>query len=312
MTAENKKRALKDILSELDKEKKSAPTQEKDDITGLEQKIPIVGKSTDKDSGGIINFEDEAEASDVEIPIPEGFAMKEDTGEFNILGMENKEAAPSPPTPVSEAKTNPKIIVSELRSRPSSPTPADTDYLNKTELLEQRILMLEEENKKQAKIMSSQKKEIEEYRERIGKLDSENRKIIAELSSAEGNVRMDFEAQLNKAAVIEEKYNTLAQNHEEMKAKVRKDIQKIRMREKELANKLDMIKNDSETLLAAKDHKILQLKQHIDNLEFEIESLKEKVTTFQDLAKENEEKAERVIKALRLSTSLLETGSKKE
>ena len=73
-----------------------------------------------------------------------------------------------------------------------------------------------------------------------------------------------------------------------------------------------MMKNDSETLLTAKDKKILQLKQHIDNLEFEIETLKEKAENLQELARENEEKAERVVKALRLSTSLLETANKKE
>ena len=121
---------------------------------------------------------------------------------------------------------------------------------------------------------------------------------------------MNLEAQLNRAAIIEEKYDKLAKIHEEMKAKVRRDIRKIRMREKELGNKLEMMKNDSETLLTAKDKKILQLKQQIDNLEFEIETLKEKAEGLQELARENEEKAERVVKALRLSTSLLETSKK--
>jgi chromosome segregation ATPase len=227
-------------------------------------------------------------------PIPKE-SLKEDT-------------APEIPMPIEVTQD---FVTPQETHHPYSESWASTSSINKQEDFEQKIMKLETENRRQQDLLDSQRAEIEAYRTRIGDAEAENRKFKSELSSAEANVKINFEAQLNKAAIIEEKYHSLAKLHEEMKAKIRRDIRKIRTREKELANKLEMMKHDSETLLASKDHKILQLKQHIDNLEFEIENLKDRLVSLQEEAKESEEKAERVIKALRLSTSLLETSDKK-
>lgn len=283
MVSNGKKKALRDILGELEKSDKTKNTSitnafSSEDITGLEKKIPVV-------NDGIISFHDDPDLDNIEVPIPEGFEMKE----------EEK---------VVEKKTT------EKKERPT--IKAEQGSINTLEELQQKLSIIEDENKKQKALLESQKKELQEYMSRLGEAEAENKKIKAELSNADANVKLNMEAQLNRAAIIEEKYNKLAQAHEEMKIKVRQDIRKIRFREKELSNKLEIMRNDSETLLAAKDQKILQLKQHIDNQEFEIETLKEKLVTLQELAKENEEKAERVIKALRLSTSLLEINPKKE
>ena len=323
MVGSSKRKVLKDVLGELDKTsaKTSANIQApKDDITGLEQKIPIV-------SDGIINFDDDNDAQDIEIPVPDGFSLdasyteKTDPEiEFSLpkdhiseeISFNDDEEEKHEEIKIEPVMENYKEEPVETYQQSPSYNNSRSNDINKLELMEQKLLLLEEENKKQQAIIKSQRVDLEEYTERLGRLENENRKLKGELSNADSNARMNLEAQLNRAAIIEEKYNKLAKNHEEMKAKVRRDIRKIRTREKELANKLEMMKNDSETLLTAKDKKILQLKQHIDNLEFEIETLKEKAENLQELARENEEKAERVVKALRLSTSLLETGPKKE
>ncbi|MEI6093009.1 MAG: hypothetical protein WCQ47_04915 [bacterium] len=275
--ANERKRSIKDILGELDLAEKSRATN-KLDITGLEQQIPIVGEDLAKPM------------EDTPPPIPKKLLNA------NI----NKSEPIEIPEPIQEQHN----LYAESWSSNQS--------INKAEELEQKILKLEEDNKKQKALLDARKIEINEYRTRIGDAEAENKKLRGELSNSESNIRINFEAQLNKATIIEEKYNNLAKAHEEMKAKIRRDIRKIRTREKELANKLDMMKSDSETLLVAKDHKILQLKQHIDNLEFEIESLKDKNVTLQEEAKDTEEKAQRVIKALRLSTSLLEVANKEK
>lgn len=282
MAGDSKRKNLKDVLGIL-QDRDKTNTGIKDDITGLEHKIPIV-------TDGIINFEEDPDAEDIEIPIPEDISLNTNSSDTNS----NNKIEPSKEDSVSDFMNN---------------MPKD-NLLNKMELMEQKLLLLQEENKKQYTIIKSQKAELEEYTERLGKAENENKKLKGELSNADSNARMNLESQLNRASIIEEKYDKLAKVHEEMKAKVRRDIRKIRMREKELGNKLEMMRNDSETLLTAKDKKILQLKQQIDNLEFEIETLKEKAENLQELARENEEKAERVVKALRLSTSLLETSKK--
>jgi len=299
MAGNSKKKILQDVLGELEKpstkiEVKSEPI--KDDITGLEHKIPIV-------SEGIINFEEDADMDDVEVPIPDGFS-------FNTLNMDTSEEMDTNIKIPAAKETKKEEINENTFGDAFKDIPKGSNMLNKLELMEQKLLMLQEENKKQQIIIKTQKADLEQYTERLGKVESENKKLKSELINADSNARMNLEAQLNRAAIIEEKYDKLAKHYEEVKAKVRRDIRKIRMREKELANKLEMMKNDSETLLTTKDKKILQLKQQIDNLEFEIETLKEKAEGLQELARENEEKAERVVKALRLSTSLLETSKK--
>lgn len=317
--ANEKRKTLKDILGELEVTEKTHVKKvamqkdietsaakpmfkAEDDITGLENKIPIV-TTTD----GLIKF-DESHETDQVPPAPDNTPL---------VPMEET----PPPIPKSSLmdSTEPGIAEPSYVPKPSSvPEPknvyaeswASPQHLNKIETLEQQINKLDEETRKQKAIIASQRSEVNGYREKLGDMEAENKKLKSELSNAEVNVKIDFEGQLNKATIIEEKYNNLAKLHEEVKAKVRRDIRKIRTREKELANKLELMRHDSETLLTAKDHKILQLKQTIDNLEFEIETLKDKLQTLQVEAKENEEKAERVIKALRLSTSLLEVTKK--
>jgi DNA repair exonuclease SbcCD ATPase subunit len=285
MAINDKKKLLKDVLGELDKKKEPNTSVtnsfSSEDITGLEKKIPVV-------NDGIINFSDDPELDNIEIPLPDDISFS----------YEDKD-----PKPI-------KRSFSEPEQKPSSKK-IDANSINNIEALQQKLSFLELENKKQADLINKQKKELEEYMTRLGEAESDNRKIKAELSNFDVNAKLNLEAQLNRATIIEEKYNKLAQKHEEMKLKIRQDIRKIRFREKELANKLEITRSDSETLLNAKDQKILQLKQNIDELEFEIETLKEKLVTLQEQSKESEEKAERVIKALRLSTSLLEVNPKK-
>lgn len=293
----NKKRTIKDILAEIDAV--SSSKKNRADITGLEDKIPVVSRSKASpntsskldDTGPITPMEETPP------PIPES----------SVQDFSNKDLSHDIPS-------NDYVddIMSEAQPEDDFITTPKTDVfkINKIEDLEDRLVKLEDENRRQKVVLESQRMQIEEQLSRLGELEIDNKKLKSELSNAEANVKINFEAQLNKAAMIEEKYIALAKTHEEMKARVRRDIRKISMREKELANKIELMKNDSDTLLKSKDNKILQLKQHIDNLDFEIDTLKDKLQSAQEQAKESEEKAERVVKALRLSTSLLETAKK--
>lgn len=290
-----KKKTIRDILEEVDNFK--AIKNDKD-ITGLEDKIPLVSNPGEEKQPDEISPMEST-------PPPIGREMMEDPEEEIVeepikLMEEPKDNLEEPKTDAS------RDLDDDLMTTPKT----DMYKINKIEDLESRIVSLEEENKKLTSKINSQKSEIDSYLEKMGEIEKENRNLKSELSNVESNVKVNFEAELNKASVIEQKYLELAKTHEEMKARVRRDIRRIGVREKELSNKIELMRNDSETLLKAKDNKILQLKQHIDNLEFEIENLKEKITAAQEQARESEEKAERVVKALRLSTSLLETAKK--
>jgi len=187
----------------------------------------------------------------------------------------------------------------------------NNELMNQIEAAQKNVLTLKEENAKLKKEVLAKKQENEEIITKMSSIQAENEKMHKELSMSQDNAKIGLEARLNKANIIEEKYNALATLHEELKAKVRRDIRKIKIREKELANKLDITRQDSQTLINAKDQKIMQLKKHIDNFEYEAETMRDKIEQLQNSNKENAEKAERVIRALKLSTSLLESDKEK-
>ena len=169
---------------------------------------------------------------------------------------------------------------------------------------------LSEENVKLKNQLKTYKNKTEKLQISINKLKEENAKLKQSITNQESNDKVIYSSELDKAKLINQKYVDLAKTYEELKAKIRYDIRKIRMREKELSNRIELIKQDRDTLITAKDQKILKLKKQIDDIEFQKEALNEINEKLRKESKENIDKAERVIKALRLSTSLLESDEK--
>ena len=89
----------------------------------------------------------------------------------------------------------------------------------------------------------------------------------------------DLERQLrektDKARQIETRLRLTSEEVGKVKDRVRVDIRRIRVREKELEGQLEILKKDSSALLQARDEKILELKRRIDLLEFNMELVQE-------------------------------------
>jgi hypothetical protein len=89
----------------------------------------------------------------------------------------------------------------------------------------------------------------------------------------------DLEAQLkektDKARGIETRLKLMSEEVNKVKDRVRVDIRRIRVREKELEGQLEILKKDSGALLQARDEKIQELKRRIDILEFNMELVQE-------------------------------------
>lgn len=177
-------------------------------------------------------------------------------------------------------------------------------------LLENKLTALKEENISLKNSLTSYKDKNEKIQMSLNSLKEENLKLKQDLSNLKGNENILLNSDLDKAKLVNDKYLELVKTHEELKAKIRHDIRKIRLRETELSNRMELIKQDRDTLVSAKDQKILKLKKQIEELEFQKQTVEEKVSLLSKESKENAEKAERVIKALRLSTSLLESDEK--
>ncbi len=111
----------------------------------------------------------------------------------------------------------------------------------------------------------------------------------------------------DKSRALEEKTRRLELENEKLRGKANIDVSRVRARERELENKLELLKADTETQIRNRDHKILELKRKIDTLEFDIESIQMKEQKTVDSNFAMEERMERVINTLRRAIGELES-----
>jgi hypothetical protein len=89
------------------------------------------------------------------------------------------------------------------------------------------------------------------------------------------DVNDQLKERTDKARKIEAKLRITMDEIGKVKERVRVDIRRIRVREKELEGQLEVLKKDSSALLQARDDKILELKRRLDLLEFNMELVQE-------------------------------------
>jgi predicted nucleic acid-binding Zn-ribbon protein len=93
---------------------------------------------------------------------------------------------------------------------------------------------------------------------------------------------------------------------EELESRLVQDIRRSGGRERELENRLELIKMERISLVANKDDIILNLKRQIDHLQFEVEGYRKKTTELQKIIDTNDEQTRRTVRALRLALTNLE------
>ena len=98
----------------------------------------------------------------------------------------------------------------------------------------------------------------------------------------------------------------LRQRLEEMEGRLENNFKKIRVRERELEHRLEIIKMESATLIAGKDKMILDLKRQIDQLSHENSYGKQKSAELFNQYKGKQDTIRRVVRALRIALTILE------
>jgi hypothetical protein len=93
---------------------------------------------------------------------------------------------------------------------------------------------------------------------------------------------------------------------EEMEGRLESNFKKIRVRERELEHRLEIIKMESATLVSTKDKMILELKRQIDQLRHENDFGKQKAQELFSQFKDKQDTIRRVVRALRIALTILE------
>lgn len=186
-------------------------------------------------------------------------------------------------------------------------------------------------------IVSSDLIQVENLRmahEKIIELEDINnglRKENEELASAGETFRDKFEEIQNQFQEVHSKYKSLQETFEEeknlfLKSLLEKDqekqkieeklkdlevrlqtsLKKVRVRERELENRLEIVKAENQAVLQSKDTMILDLKRKIDNMSLELESSQGRSQEVYQKLLKKEDVLRRTAKALRLGLTLID------
>jgi hypothetical protein len=128
------------------------------------------------------------------------------------------------------------------------------------------------------------------------------RKLNDEIAELKDKMRVHEERRL----ILEEKNRILQAEVEKANQKNKLDVKKIQLRERELEQKLELLKADAETQIRHRDLKILELKRKIDSMEFDMESMNSQEKRSVESRFELEDKLEKAIRTLRSAITVLE------
>jgi len=119
-------------------------------------------------------------------------------------------------------------------------------------------------------------------------------------------LKSDFEEKIRLSGGYEEQVEELHRKREEWKEKVKEDLKRIKLKERELENKYELLKRDMQALLESKDKHVLELKKKNDALELEMESLEDRLRQGNSVLGSIDSKKKRLIETMRLAITLLE------
>lgn len=118
--------------------------------------------------------------------------------------------------------------------------------------------------------------------------------------------KVEYEDRLRRSGNYDAQAEELYRKKEEWKEKVREELKRIKLKEKELETKHELLRRDMQALLDSKDKHVMELKKKSDALEIEMESLEDRLRRSNFVLSAIESKKKRLIETMRLAISLLE------
>src|SRR4029077_11183068 len=125
------------------------------------------------------------------------------------------------------------------------------------------------------------------------------------LENEVNEVKFQLKTKTDKVRVMEAQVREATEEMEHLKNRVRSDIRKIRVREKDLENRLEIMKKDSEALIGARETKIIELKRKLDLLEFNMDLLQDQYNREKENSVHLRERLAKAAQVVRVAGGLL-------
>lgn len=173
-------------------------------------------------------------------------------------------------------------------------------------IAQQRILELEKEvehlrgeNEELASAGEIIRNRTDELTVRISSLEKEKQELQESAQSEILILKGNLQYKENEVAKARIKV-------EELETRLKSDFKKIRVRERELENRLELLRAEKSALVRSKDEYILEQKRKIDQLSQELDNYRKKCLELNKTIEANQDQVKRTERALRLALTNLE------
>lgn len=149
-------------------------------------------------------------------------------------------------------------------------------------------------------------------REQAKKLEDFSKRgssTIAQLQTEIDDLKVEIRSKNEKIRGLERQMSDLHEQGDHLKERVRVDIRKIRVREKELENRIEIMKKDAEAVLNSREMKIIELKKKLDLVEFNFDLLQDQFSKEKELSSQLRERLGRAAQVVKVAGGLLEAKS---
>ncbi len=191
-------------------------------------------------------------------------------------------------------------------SGPASSSEAALVQSESLRIAQQRLLEFEQEIER----LRLQNEELaaagETLRRRTDELTTSNQKRESDYQNLVSTFAQEKEILLDSKEALQRNLADQRNKIEELELRISSNIQKIRVRERELENRLELVRMESAALIRSKDEMILELKRNIDQLNLELNNYRAKNQELNKQTNDKQEQLRRTVKALRLALSMLE------
>ncbi|MCE3010106.1 MAG: hypothetical protein LW875_05795 [Proteobacteria bacterium] len=282
------------LIKDLPKEESADTTKKQDTFSGQTYEL-----RSDPDFEKTAVLEGQVQANKAPAPEEPTYAARTQVYSApKVASSAKKEPA------VPEAKVSVGAAKPQFRLTGTEPSLAQAETLKlaqeKIVELEKEIETLRRENELLHSANDISKQKCEDLFVKLQQLDRLNVEL-KERNEAELKIYRDASAQRDTES------QRLKSKIEELESRLANDLRRVRIRERELENRLEIAKVERVALLRAKDEQILDLKRKMDQLLSDFEQQKVKSADLQAKLDSNNDQFARTVRALRLALSNLES-----
>ncbi len=143
------------------------------------------------------------------------------------------------------------------------------------------------------------------FRDRLDKVVVQNDNLKKTHEESREEFQEEKKTLMNTLSDQGREMDKLTLKNKELEKRLSNNILQIRVRERELENRIELMKLDSQTLIREKDQYILDLKRQMDRIKMDLETQKNKYNETQDKLKGQSHQTRRAARGLQMALHIL-------